>query len=66
MTSLYPIGGVNRETKMIKDIAVSLNTDGNTKGKRSISWYYYYYYYLYNIVILTMSTEKLKLKLNEM
>ena len=36
MISLYPTGGVNSETKMIKDNAVSLNTDGNAKGKRSI------------------------------
>jgi hypothetical protein len=37
MILLYPTGGVNSETKMIKDNAVSLNTDGNAKEKMSIS-----------------------------
>jgi hypothetical protein len=36
MTLLYPIGGVNSESEMIKDNAISLNTDGNAKGKRCI------------------------------
>jgi hypothetical protein len=34
---LYPIGGISSENRMIKDIAYSLNTDGNAKGKKSIS-----------------------------
>jgi hypothetical protein len=34
---------------MMMDSVVTLKTDNNVKGKRSIS--YYYHYYLYNIVI---------------
>jgi len=33
-------GGVNSDTRMMSNNADSLNTDGNAKGKRSISYYY--------------------------